>query len=174
MLITKMLISKMLVTKMFKTQNIFTLNIYLLLLSFAKVQCEKVNGLYLKEHSVFLNFGDKKLSKLNQTLLENSLLKSKVDVLGDIFKRNIDVIKTNSVMDLVFLIDASSSVGEDNFQSELKFVKKFLSDVTVDYNHSRVAIITFGSSNNVVSSFKYLESNFKIKKSHLRDSNLKK
>lgn len=105
---------------------------------------------YFKEYGAFLNFGEKKVAKLNKTALENSILKSKVDVLGDVFKMSIDKIKTSSIMDLVFLIDASSSVGEFNFRSELKFVKKLLSDVTVDYNHTRIGIVTFSSLNNVV------------------------
>ncbi|KAL1489566.1 hypothetical protein ABEB36_013519 [Hypothenemus hampei] len=48
-------------------------------------------------------------------------------------------------LDIVFLVDASSSVGDYNFKSELKFIKKLLSDITVDYNHTRVAVVSFSS-----------------------------
>ena len=106
---------------------------------------EKINLETLNNYSEFLNFGVKKL-KLKKESLENAIIKSKVDVLGEIFKRNIDSLKHAGKLEVLFLIDASSSVGKDNFRNELKFVKKLLSDVTVDYNHTRVAIVTFSSS----------------------------
>lgn len=59
-------------------------------------------------------------------------------------------------VELVFLIDASSSVGFDNFQSELKFVKKLLADFTVSFNQTRVAIVTFSSIGQVVSTFQLI------------------
>lgn len=60
--------------------------------------------------------------------------KSKVDVLSEVFKRNIEKLKTkNTKLDIVFLIDGSSSVGKVNFEAELKFVKKILSDFLVSY-----------------------------------------
>ncbi|GJQ65520.1 hypothetical protein Trydic_g7621 [Trypoxylus dichotomus] len=100
----------------------------------------------------FLNFGEKKgISKLNKNSLENAIIKNKVEVLGQIFKEKVDEIKAkHKKLDLIFLIDASSSIGEVNFQNELKFVKKLLSDVVVDYNHSRVAVITFSSSDKII------------------------
>lgn len=52
-------------------------------------------------------------------------------------------------MDLVFLVDASSSVGLENFKSELNFVKKLLSDFTVEPSGTRVAIVTFAGRKNV-------------------------
>lgn len=52
-------------------------------------------------------------------------------------------------IELVFLVDASGSVGATNFRSELNFVTKLLSDFTVDATAARVAIITFGSPKNV-------------------------
>lgn len=53
-------------------------------------------------------------------------------------------------IDLIFLVDASSSVGEDNFLSELRFVRKLLSDLTVSKENTRVAVVTFGSQDSVV------------------------
>lgn len=119
---------------------------------------EKLNLDTLNNYSEFLNFGDKKVHKINKEKLENSIFKSKIDILGEVFKKNIDSIKLSPKLDIIFLIDASSSVGESNFQSELKFVKKLLSDITVDYNHTRVAIVTFSSLNNIVSDLFYTNS----------------
>lgn len=115
------------------------------------ISAEKLDLDTLNNYSEFLNFGDKKLHKVKKDSLENAIFKSKIDVLGEVFKKNIDSIKLSPKLDVVFLIDASSSVGENNFKSELRFVRKLLSDVTVDYNHTRVAIVTFSSSTNVVS-----------------------
>lgn len=41
------------------------------------------------------------------------------------------------------MVDASSSIGHENFQSELNFVRKVLSDLTVEESSTRIAIITF-------------------------------
>lgn len=124
------------------------LNVFLLLIIFYKlISAENTID---KEYEVFLNYGNQKLTKTAKNNTENSILK-KVDVLGEIFKKKINEIKNNDKLDLVFLIDASSSVGEENFYSEIKFVKTLLSDITVDYNHTRIAVITFSSVNNIVS-----------------------
>lgn len=56
-------------------------------------------------------------------------------------------------MELVFLVDSSSSVGATNFLDELKFVKKLLADFTVSYNQTRVAVITFSSQDRVSSQY---------------------
>ncbi|XP_062536901.1 sushi, von Willebrand factor type A, EGF and pentraxin domain-containing protein 1-like [Armigeres subalbatus] len=77
---------------------------------------------------------------------ENSVIKGKVDRLSGTFKKSVEKIKTkHKRVDIVFLIDASSSVGKANFYSEIKFVKKLLSDFNVSYNYTRVAVITFSS-----------------------------
>ncbi|XP_017779989.1 PREDICTED: sushi, von Willebrand factor type A, EGF and pentraxin domain-containing protein 1-like [Nicrophorus vespilloides] len=105
----------------------------------------------INEFSDYFNFGGKKIAtKLNRDQRENSIFKSKVDIIGSVFKLNVDNLKTGGILDLVFLIDASSSVGETNFRSELKFVKKLLSDVTVDFNHTRIAVVTFSSQEHIV------------------------
>lgn len=119
--------------------------IVIVLLTSASANTQKINLETLNNYSEFLNFGVKKI-KLKKNPLENAVIKSKVDVLGDIFKKSIDSFKNTQKLELIFLIDGSSSVGENNFKSELKFVKKLLSDVTVDYNHTRVAIVTFSSA----------------------------
>ncbi|KAA0191146.1 hypothetical protein HAZT_HAZT002267 [Hyalella azteca] len=56
---------------------------------------------------------------------------------------------SGQAIELVFLVDSSSSVGADNFLDELKFVKKLLADFTVSYNQTRVAVITFSSQDRV-------------------------
>lgn len=52
-------------------------------------------------------------------------------------------------VELVFLVDASASVGAENFFNEIKFVKKLLADFAVSYNQTRVAVITFSSKSKV-------------------------
>lgn len=125
--------------------------IYIITILNYSITAQKINLDTLNNYSEFLNYGDKKLMKSKKNNLENSIFKSKIDIIGEVFKTNIDSLKISGNLDIIFLVDASSSVGESNFKSELKFVKKLLSDVTVDYNHTRVAIITFSSPNNVVS-----------------------
>lgn len=84
--------------------------------------------------------------------LGNSTAQTKVETLSKTFKKSVQKIKhKNKRMDIVFLIDSSSSVGKNNFHSELKFVKKFLSDFNVSFNHTRVAIVTFSSKGKIVS-----------------------
>ncbi|ELK17673.1 Sushi, von Willebrand factor type A, EGF and pentraxin domain-containing protein 1 [Pteropus alecto] len=61
-------------------------------------------------------------------------------------------------LELVFLVDESSSVGQANFLSELKFVRKLLSDFPVVPTATRVAIVTFSSKNNVVPRVDYISS----------------
>ena len=53
-------------------------------------------------------------------------------------------------VELVFLVDSSTSVGAENFFNELKFVKKLQADFTVSVQAARVAVVTFSSKNLVV------------------------
>jgi CUB/sushi domain-containing protein len=78
--------------------------------------------------------------------------KTKVERLGRLLKANVQRIRNtpNGEVALVFLVDSSASVGQDNFFDELKFVKKLLSDFTVDMNKTRVSVITFSSQSRVV------------------------
>ncbi|XP_072114251.1 sushi, von Willebrand factor type A, EGF and pentraxin domain-containing protein 1 [Mobula birostris] len=77
--------------------------------------------------------------------------------LGTVFKRNVRKLREKSGnLDLVFLVDESSSVGNTNFVNELKFVKKLLSDFPVVPSATRVAIVTFSSKNNVVPRVDYI------------------
>ncbi|KAK2725235.1 hypothetical protein QYM36_001622 [Artemia franciscana] len=97
----------------------------------------------------FLNYGHKKLKDDRH---ENSVLKSKVEVLGGILKKHVELLRStpNQRIELVFLVDSSASVGSENFFNELKFVKKLLADFTVSYDTTRVSVVTFSSKNRVV------------------------
>ncbi|KAE8279214.1 Sushi, von Willebrand factor type A, EGF and pentraxin domain-containing protein 1 [Larimichthys crocea] len=76
---------------------------------------------------------------------------SKVERLGQAFKRNVrELREKSSCLDLVFLVDESSSVGANNFLSELRFVRKMLSDFPVAPEDTRVALVTFSSKTHVV------------------------
>lgn len=84
---------------------------------------------------------------------------NKVERLGQYFKKNIRRLReTSHNLDLVFLVDESSSVGHANFVNELRFVKKLLSDFPVVPTATRVAIVTFSSKNNVQTRVDYISS----------------
>ncbi|XP_028973250.2 sushi, von Willebrand factor type A, EGF and pentraxin domain-containing protein 1 isoform X3 [Esox lucius] len=88
-------------------------------------------------------------SALNLTLSESA--ESKVERLGQTFKKNVRTLWEKSArLDLVFLVDESSSVGANNFRSELRFVRKLLSDFPVAPEDTRVALVTFSSKTHVV------------------------
>ncbi|AWO97474.1 putative sushi von Willebrand factor type A EGF and pentraxin domain-containing protein 1 [Scophthalmus maximus] len=78
-------------------------------------------------------------------------VESKVERLGQAFKRNVRELREKSFcLDLVFLVDESSSVGANNFLSELRFIRKMLSDFPVAPENTRVALVTFSSKTHVV------------------------
>ncbi|XP_052776199.1 sushi, von Willebrand factor type A, EGF and pentraxin domain-containing protein 1-like isoform X1 [Mya arenaria] len=99
--------------------------------------------------------------------------KSKVETLGRVFKGHIKDLKDGSggALDLLFLVDSSTSVGKNNFVEEVKFVKKLLSDFTVDVNDTRVSVITFSSRERVIRHIDYLDDaeNFRHKCSLVDD-----
>ncbi|KAK8726504.1 hypothetical protein OTU49_010282 [Cherax quadricarinatus] len=98
----------------------------------------------------FLNYGKKKVKAGPE--LENEIIKSKVEVLGEILKHHVQSLRQvpNQKIELVFLVDSSASVGAENFFNEIKFVKKLLADFAVSYNQTRVAVITFSSKSKVI------------------------
>lgn len=78
--------------------------------------------------------------------------KNKFQKSTETFKSSITKLKkSHKKIDLVFLVDSSSSVGKSNFVSEIKFVKKVLADLTVSYKTTRVGIVSFSSVGKVVS-----------------------
>lgn len=134
----------------------------LLLISF--INCEEenlidesesdTNSTLLSENDVVLNVNesaDKPVLTFEGGSIDGTLSKSKVDLLSSVFKKNIDKLKSkHKRLDIVFLIDSSSSVGKANFESEIKFVKKLLSDFPVSYEYTRVAIVTFSSQAKII------------------------
>ena len=52
-------------------------------------------------------------------------------------------------MDLVFLLDASSSVGAEDFQNVLTFVKHLLQDADIDDGQARVGLLSFSTDINI-------------------------
>ncbi|XP_076634348.1 sushi, von Willebrand factor type A, EGF and pentraxin domain-containing protein 1 [Colletes latitarsis] len=102
----------------------------------------------------FLNFGEKRNTNWRELTASfgtaKKMFKNKADTLSRIFKIHIDRLKSQTdQVELIFLVDASGSVGLKNFQSELNFVKNLLSDFIVEPSAARVAIITFGGKRNI-------------------------
>lgn len=84
--------------------------------------------------------------------LENDVIKTQLDVMSNTFRRIVNKIKMkHKKIDMVFLVDSSSSVGKENFGNEISFVKRLLSDFNVSFNYTRVALITFSSRSKIVS-----------------------
>ena len=103
--------------------------------------------------------------------------KSKVETLGTVLKRHIKALKgtSNKQIDIIFLVDSSTSVGKHNFVDEIKFVKQLLSDFTVDVTHTRVSVITFSSRERVVRQIDYLDDKQKDRhKCRLLEDDLRK
>lgn len=95
-------------------------------------------------------------SNFTITSTEHNVLamESHIKELSGIMKDTIHRIRQQfKKIDIVFLIDSSSSVGKSNFISELRFVVKFLSDFNVSFNYTRVGIVTFSSEDQIVGSF---------------------
>uniref|UniRef100_A0A8C7IIV5 Sushi, von Willebrand factor type A, EGF and pentraxin domain-containing protein 1 n=1 Tax=Oncorhynchus kisutch TaxID=8019 RepID=A0A8C7IIV5_ONCKI len=91
------------------------------------------------------------LLSFSLSLSQSESAESKVERLGQAFKKNVRTLREKSGrLDLVFLVDESSSVGANNFLSELRFVRKLLSDFPVAPEDTRVALVTFSSKTHVV------------------------
>lgn len=71
----------------------------------------------------------------------------------ELLRSKIKSLQENKKNDLVFLIDSSYSVGNANFRSEVKFVRKVLNGFKVTYNFTRVAVVPFSSSRKVVGKY---------------------
>lgn len=84
--------------------------------------------------------------------LEQNTIKDQLEVMSNTFRKNINKIKMkHKRIEMVFLVDSSSSVGKENFLNEISFVKRLLSDFNVSFNYTRVALITFSSRSKIVS-----------------------
>lgn len=87
----------------------------------------------------------------NITIDDTIAADARIHELSAVLKSTIHRIRQQfKKIDIVFLIDSSSSVGKSNFRSELRFVIKFLSDFNVSYNYTRVSIVTFSSQEKIV------------------------
>ncbi|OCU00923.1 sushi, von Willebrand factor type A, EGF and pentraxin domain-containing protein 1 isoform X1 [Xenopus laevis] len=108
---------------------------------------------YRSSSSQIVQFTDSRRQQSTETT------ENKVEKLGQYFKKNIRRLREKSQsLDLVFLVDESSSVGHSNFVNELRFVKKLLSDFPVVPSATRVAIVTFSSKTNVQTRVDYISS----------------
>lgn len=91
---------------------------------------------------------------VDQKKSENDIetVKEHLDEMSNTFRKIIGKIKMkHKKIEMVFLVDSSSSVGKENFANEISFVKRLLSDFNVSYNYTRVALITFSSRSKIVS-----------------------
>ncbi|XP_033637046.1 sushi, von Willebrand factor type A, EGF and pentraxin domain-containing protein 1-like isoform X1 [Asterias rubens] len=77
---------------------------------------------------------------------------------AEVLKGHVEKLRgtANGKVDLVFLVDSSSSVGITNFFNELKFVRKLLAGFEVAEWATRVAVITFASRHRVVVNIDHL------------------
>ncbi|XP_019410274.1 PREDICTED: sushi, von Willebrand factor type A, EGF and pentraxin domain-containing protein 1, partial [Crocodylus porosus] len=81
----------------------------------------------------------------------------RVEQLGRAFRRQVRRLRERSgLLELLFLVDESSSVGAANFQAELRFVRKLLSAFPVVPAATRVAIVPFSSRANVAARVDYI------------------
>lgn len=84
--------------------------------------------------------------------MENDVIKERLDTMSTTFRKIVNKIKMkHKRIEMVFLVDSSSSVGKENFANEISFVKRLLSDFNVSFNYTRVAVITFSSRSKIVS-----------------------
>lgn len=84
--------------------------------------------------------------------MDNDIVKEQLDQMSATFRKIVNKLKTKyKRIEMVFLVDSSSSVGKENFANEISFVKRLLSDFNVSFNYTRVALITFSSRSRIVS-----------------------
>ena len=71
----------------------------------------------------------------------------------------------SSPVDLIFMLDASSSVGEAAFQSMLRFVVSLVQDMHIDTGHVRVGVMSFSTE-----VYEYMELNQFSRKDRILDA----
>lgn len=100
-----------------------------------------------------------------QKKVENDVIKDRLDKMSTTFRKIVNKIKMkHKKIEMVFLVDSSSSVGKENFANEISFVKRLLSDFNVSFNYTRVALITFSSRSKIVSENWNFDNNFLFQK----------
>lgn len=83
---------------------------------------------------------------------EGNDFKEQLDSMSSTFRKIVNKMKIkHKKIEMMFLVDSSSSVGKENFASEISFVKRLLSDFNVSFNYTRVALVTFSSRSKIVS-----------------------
>uniref|UniRef100_A0A1B0DKC7 Uncharacterized protein n=1 Tax=Phlebotomus papatasi TaxID=29031 RepID=A0A1B0DKC7_PHLPP len=100
----------------------------------------------------FVSFGDREVinTMRDRNITERPITKAEFEELTRKFRSSMVRLKQrNKKLDAVFLIDSSSSVGRRNFMSEVKFVKKLLSDFPVSLNYTRVSVVQFSSQGRI-------------------------
>lgn len=134
--------------------------LFFLWMNMARESSAQLKDLDVGEYETFFNTGLKPFKKSYTGIhkLQNTIYKSKVEVLGEVLKSRISALRIAPIkeVELIFLVDSSASVGAENFFNELKFVKKLLADFTVSYNYTRVAVVTFSSKSRVVRQIDHL------------------
>ncbi len=58
--------------------------------------------------------------------------------------------KCKASLDLVILTDSSGSIGPDNFQLIKNFVSQLVKNLPIGYNETRVSIINFSYSADII------------------------
>ncbi|XP_059487265.1 sushi, von Willebrand factor type A, EGF and pentraxin domain-containing protein 1-like isoform X2 [Neocloeon triangulifer] len=80
----------------------------------------------------------------NEVVRKGSAAATRVEAQGAILREKVQrLLGSGGPVDVVFLIDASSSVGPDNFGGELRLVRKVLAGLQVSAHRTRVAVVSF-------------------------------
>ena len=102
------------------------------------------------QRAPMLDEDDDERNKIENDVILERL--ERLEVMSSTFRKIITKIKMkHKRIEMIFLVDSSSSVGKENFANEISFVKRLLSDFNVSFNYTRVALITFSSRSKIVS-----------------------
>ncbi|CAK9299230.1 unnamed protein product, partial [Gordionus sp. m RMFG-2023] len=97
------------------------------------------------EYKLYFISKTKTFSKIWNNLMESAWSLQK--------PTNNSIERTYLPLDLVFLIDASTSLGLENFEKTLKFVNNITVTLPVSSNLTRIALITFSSESKIFQYF---------------------
>ena len=61
--------------------------------------------------------------------------------------------KCTNALDLVILMDSSGSIGQSDFEKEKKFVYDLVSNLDVGFNETRIGIMTFSDTTEIITDF---------------------
>ena len=71
---------------------------------------------------------------------------------------------TPNTADIVFVVEASESVGEENFRKTMDFIQKLSDKLVIAPGKDRVALITYSDS--VVANFYFIDKKRKLNRLH--------